>query len=114
VVIGRAVNEATGFDKESLNHSMKMTVPTMGPNTEFKPYRRNFLAFLSLKAAYLIPQLALRDSGVWLDEDAQTYAYAMLLHATSDNKRDEQAVKCISASRPDCAIAAWEILCERL
>jgi hypothetical protein len=43
---------------------MKMTVPTMGPNTDFKPRKRNFLTFLSLKAAYLIPQLAIRESRV--------------------------------------------------
>jgi hypothetical protein len=30
VVIGRGVNEFTGLDKESLNHSMKITIPTMG------------------------------------------------------------------------------------
>jgi hypothetical protein len=35
------VNEATSFDNESLNRSMKMTVPTMGPNTDFKPWKRN-------------------------------------------------------------------------
>jgi hypothetical protein len=34
---GRVINEATGFDKESLNRSIKITVPTMGPNTNFKP-----------------------------------------------------------------------------
>jgi hypothetical protein len=73
VVIGRALNEATvGFDKESLNRSMKMTAPTMGPNTDFKSWKRNFLTFVSLKASYLIPQLAIRESGVWLDEDAHT------------------------------------------
>jgi hypothetical protein len=65
---------------------MKMTVSTMGPTTEFKPWKRNFLTFLSLKVAYLIPQLAIRGSGVWLDEAAQTYAYALLFHAISDNK----------------------------
>ena len=64
VVIGRVVNDATGFDKESLNRSMKMTALTMGPNTDFKPWKRNFLTFLSMKAAYLIPQLAIRESGV--------------------------------------------------
>jgi hypothetical protein len=37
MVIGCVVNEATGFDKESLNRSMKITVPTMGPNSDFKP-----------------------------------------------------------------------------
>jgi hypothetical protein len=36
VVIGRDVHEATGFDMESLNRSMKITVPTMGTNTDFK------------------------------------------------------------------------------
>jgi hypothetical protein len=114
VDIGRVVNEATGFDKEFLNRSTKMTAPTMGPNTYFKPWKKNFLTFLSLKAAYLIPQLAIRESGVSLDEDAQTYAYALLLYATNYNKRIEHAVKCISAPRPDCATAAWDILCKRM
>jgi hypothetical protein len=35
VVIGRAAHEATGFDKDALNRSMKMPVPTMGPTTDF-------------------------------------------------------------------------------
>jgi hypothetical protein len=30
---------------------MKISVPTMGPNTDFKQWRRNFLSFLSFKAA---------------------------------------------------------------
>jgi hypothetical protein len=114
VVIGRAFNEATGFDKEALNRSTKMTAPTMGPITYFKSWKRNFLTFLSLKAAYHIRQLAIRESGVWLDEIAQTYAYALLLHVNSDNKRADKAVKCVSAARADSATAAWNILCERL
>jgi hypothetical protein len=36
VVIGRACNEAVGFDKVFLNRSMKMSVPSMGPSTDFK------------------------------------------------------------------------------
>jgi hypothetical protein len=68
VVIRRAAHEATGFGKEALNRSVKMSVPTMGPTTDFKQWKRNFLNFLSLKAAYLIPQQAIRESGVWLDE----------------------------------------------
>jgi hypothetical protein len=40
VIIGCVVNETTGFDKESLNRSMKMTVPTMGPNTDFMSWKR--------------------------------------------------------------------------
>jgi hypothetical protein len=114
VVIGRAVNEATGFDEQSLNRSMKMTVPTMGPNTDFKSCKRIFSTFLFLTAAHLIPQLAIQESGAWLDEATQTYAYALLHPATSDNKRDDHAVKCVFAARPDCATAAWDILCERL
>jgi hypothetical protein len=66
VVVGRAAHEATGFDKDALNRSMNMSVPTMGPNSDFKQWKRNFLNFLNfifLKAAYLIPQLAIRESG---------------------------------------------------
>jgi hypothetical protein len=55
VVIGRAAQEATGFERDALNRSMKISVPTMGPNFDFKQWKRNFLNFLSLKAAYLIP-----------------------------------------------------------
>jgi hypothetical protein len=86
----------------------------MGPTTDFKQWKRNFLNFLSIKAAYLIPLLAIRDSGVWLDEEAQHYAYTLLLHTTNANQRDDQAMKCVSSARPDCAAAARDILCERL
>jgi hypothetical protein len=56
LVIGRVVHEATCFDKESsLTRFMKMIAPTMGPNTYFKQWKRNFLTFMSIKAAYLIP-----------------------------------------------------------
>jgi hypothetical protein len=114
VVIGRTAHEATGFDKDALNRSMKMSVPTMGPTTDLKQWKRNFLNFLSLKAAYLIPQLAIRESGVWVDEQARHYAYRMLLHAANASQRADQAMKCVSQARPDCAIAAWGIMCERL
>jgi spore cortex formation protein SpoVR/YcgB (stage V sporulation) len=96
VVIGRATHEATGFDKDALNRSKKMSVPTMGPTTDFKQWKRNFLNLLSIKATYLIPQLAIRDSGVSLDEHAQHYAYPLLLHATSANQRADQAMMCVS------------------
>jgi hypothetical protein len=87
----------------------------MGPTTDCKQWKRTLLNFLSipLKAAYLIPQLAIRDSGVWLDEPAQHYAYTLLLHAASANQRADQAMKCVSLARLDCAAAAWDILCER-
>jgi hypothetical protein len=106
VVIGRAGHEATGFDKDALNRSMKMSVPTMGPNMDFKHWKKNFLNFLSLKAAYLIPQLAIRESGAWLDEQAQHHAYTLMLHGASANQRADEAMKCVSLARPDCATAA--------
>jgi hypothetical protein len=93
---------------------MKMSVPIIGPTTDLKQWKRNFLNFLSLKAAYLIPKLAIRESGVWLDEQARHYAYTLLLHAASANQRADHAVKCFSPARPDCATAAWDILRERL
>jgi hypothetical protein len=86
----------------------------MGPTTDFKQWKRTFLNFLSIKAAYLIPKLAIRDSGVWLDEPAQHYAYTLLLHAASANQRADQAMKCVFPARLDCAAAAWDTLCERL
>jgi hypothetical protein len=67
---------------------------------------RNSLNVLSLKAVYLIPQLAIRESGVWLDEQAHHYAYTLLLHGANGNKRVDQAMKCVSHASPDCAHAA--------
>jgi hypothetical protein len=58
--------------------------------------------------------MAIRDSGVWPDEHAQHYAYALLLHSASASQRADQAMKCVSPARPDCAAAAWDIMCERL
>jgi hypothetical protein len=114
VVIGRAAHEATGFDKDALNRSMKMSVLTMGPTADFKQWKRNFMNFLSPKAAYLIPHPAIRESGVWPDELKQHYAYTLLLHTANANQRADQAMKCVSTVRPDCATSAWDILCERL
>jgi hypothetical protein len=99
---------------DALNRSMKMSVPTMGPSTDFKQRKRKFLSFLSLKAAYLIPQLAIRESCVWLEEQAQHYAYTLLLHAARANQRADHAMKGVSPARPDCATAAWDIMCKRL
>jgi hypothetical protein len=73
----------------------------MGPTTDFKQWKRSFLNFLSIKATYLIPQSAIRDSGVWLDEPAQHFAYTLLLHAATANQRADHAMKCVSPARPD-------------
>jgi hypothetical protein len=58
--------------------------------------------------------LAIRESGAWVDEQAQHYAYTLLLHAANANQHTNPAMKCVSHARPDCAIAAWDVLCERL
>jgi hypothetical protein len=72
VVVNRAASETSDFDRDAINMSMKMNVHVMGPNTEFRHWKNKFLDFLSVKATYLIPQLALRESGEYLDENAQT------------------------------------------
>jgi hypothetical protein len=59
----------------------------------------------------MIPHLSIRESGVWLDEEAQHYAYALMLHVANESKRDDLAVKCVSAARTDCATTASDILC---
>jgi hypothetical protein len=48
----------------------------------------------------------MRESGVWLNEHAQNYTYALLMHFGSENKRADHAVKCISTAPPDCATTA--------
>jgi hypothetical protein len=93
---------------------MKMNVPVTGPNTKFRQWKNRFLDFLSLKAAYSIPQLAMRELSAYLDESDQSYLFALLRHVVGDNKRADHAVRCIIAARPDCGDVAWEILCERL
>jgi hypothetical protein len=55
-----------------------------------------------------------RQLGVWLNEQAQNNTYALMLHDATENKRVDHAVKCVSADRPECATAPWDILCERL
>jgi hypothetical protein len=41
-------------------------------------------------------------------------AIPLLLHVATDNMRDYQAGWCVTAARPDCGVAAWGIICERL
>jgi hypothetical protein len=93
---------------------MKITVPSMGPRNDFKHLKKNFLTFLTLKATYLVPHLAIRESGLWMDEAAQNYALALLLHTANENKRAKHAVKCVSAAQHDCVATSWDIMCERL
>jgi hypothetical protein len=93
VVVNRAAGEIADFDRDSINMSMKMNVYVTGPNIEFRHCKNRFLDYMSLRAAYLIPQLAQRESGVYLDERAQSYAFAVLRHGVGDNRRASQAFR---------------------
>jgi hypothetical protein len=92
---------------------MKANVPVMSPNTEFSQWNNRFPSFMMLKVADPIPQLAMRDFGVYLDESAHnSYAFALLLHVAGGNKRADQEVRCFTATRPDCCVVAWQIVYE--
>jgi hypothetical protein len=105
---------ATNFDGDSFSRSFRMDAPLMPRTGEFKTWKRDFLSFLSIKGAALIPQLALSSSGVPLNPVAQRFAHAMLVQCCRQNKPAAQAIAGVPAGRPDCGTAAWEMLCERL
>jgi hypothetical protein len=105
---------ATNFDGDSFSQSFRMDAPLMPKTGEFKVWKRDFLSFLSIKAAALIPQLALSSSGVPLNPVAQRYAHAMLVKCCRQNKPAAQTIAGVPTARPDCGTAAWEMLCERL
>jgi hypothetical protein len=50
---------------------------------------------------------------VWLDAAAQNYAFVMVLNPAIQNERADQAVECVSPTRFDYAVAAWDVMCER-
>jgi hypothetical protein len=90
-----------------------MTVLTVGPHTDFKQWKKNFLTFLSL-VTYVIPQFALRELRVCMDETAKSQAFTLMLHPASENKLAHHFVRCVSLVRPYYATLAWVILCGRL
>jgi hypothetical protein len=104
---------ATNFDGDSLSRSFRMDAPLMPRTGEFKTWKRDFLSFLSIKGAALIPQLALSSSGVPVNPVAQRLAHAMLVQSCRQNKPAAQAIAGVPVGRPDCGTAAWEMLCER-
>jgi hypothetical protein len=55
---------ATDFDGDYFSRSFRMHVPLMPKTGEFKLWKRDFLSFLSIKAAPQIPQLAMSSFGV--------------------------------------------------
>jgi hypothetical protein len=100
---------ATNFDGDSFSRSLRMDAPLMPKTGEFKAWKRDFLSFLSIKAAALIPQLALSSSGVPLNPVAQRYAHAMLVQCCRHNKPYAQTIARVPARRPDCGTTAWEM-----
>jgi hypothetical protein len=73
---------------------MKMSIPTMGPNTDFKQWKRNFLTFLSLEAASLIPQLAIGNNvSRWTRQRKTMYTlcYCTLRVKTSPHTKQSSA-----------------------
>jgi hypothetical protein len=70
---------AINFDGDSFSRSFRMDAPLMPKTGEFKVWKRDFLSFLSIKAAAFIPQLAMSSSDVPLNPVAHRYAHAMLV-----------------------------------
>jgi hypothetical protein len=68
VIVGGAASESTNFDMDSINRSMLMNFHVMCHATEFRHRESRILSLKSPKATYLIPELALRDLGAYLDE----------------------------------------------
>jgi hypothetical protein len=93
---------------------MKMSVPTMGPNTDFKQWKEKLPELPLTQGRVPHPRDGHPRIGRLLDEKAQHYAYTVLLHATNAYQRADQAMKCVSPACPDCATAAWDIMCERI
>jgi hypothetical protein len=105
---------ATDFDGDSFSRSFRMDAPLMPETGEFKTWKHDFLSFISIKAAALIPQLAMSSSRVPLNLVAQRYAYATMVQCCRHNKPAPHASAGAPAVRPDCGTAPWEMLCERL
>jgi hypothetical protein len=113
-VVAMIADWATNFDGDSFSRSFRMDAPLKPRTREFKTWKRDFLSFLSIKGAALIPQMAMSSSDVPLNPVAQRFAHAMLVQCCRQNKPDAQAIEGVPAGRPDCGTAAWEMLCERL
>jgi hypothetical protein len=61
--VAQTAEYATAFDGDPVSRSFRMDAPLMRKTADFKIWKRDFLSFLSYKAAALIPQLALSSSG---------------------------------------------------
>jgi hypothetical protein len=90
VVIGGA-HEATGFDKDALNRSIKMWVPTMGPNSDFKHWKGIFLTSspLRLRTASLSWPSASRAFG-WMSRPNTTPTHSCSMHPSKINAPTRQ------------------------
>jgi hypothetical protein len=99
---------ATVFDGDSFSRSFRTDAPLMPKTCVFKFWKRDVLSNLPLKAAALIPQLAMSSPGVPLNPVAQRYAHAMLVQCCRYNIPIAQAIAGVSAGRHDCGTAAWD------
>jgi hypothetical protein len=95
---------ATNFDGDSFSGTFRMDAPLMPKTGEFKTWKRDFVSFLYIKGAALIPKLAM-SSGVPLNPVAQRFANAMLVQCRH-NKPVAQAIAGVLAGRLDCGTAA--------
>jgi hypothetical protein len=88
------------FDGDSFSRSFRLEAPLMPKVGEFKTWKRDFMSFLSIKGAALIPQLALSSSGVPLNPISQRFAHAMLVQCGGHSKAAAQAIASVPAGRP--------------
>jgi hypothetical protein len=110
--VAQTGDHATPFDGNFFPWSFRMDAPLMPKTSNFKFSKRDFLSFLSIKAAALILQLALSLSCVPINPIAQRYAHAMLPHLCRHSKPAAHAIAGVSAGLHDCGTVAWE-MCER-
>jgi hypothetical protein len=78
-LVAQTVSHATNFDGVSFSRSFRMDVLLIPKTGDLKIWKRDFVSFLSMEAAALIPQLAMSSSGVPIKHNAQRYAHAMLV-----------------------------------
>jgi hypothetical protein len=84
--VAHTVDHATAFDGDSFSRSIRMDAPFMPRTGDSKFWKLDFMSFLSLKAAALIPQLAMSSSSVPINPIAQRYTvrtrYALAVPST--------------------------------
>jgi hypothetical protein len=78
-LVAQTIDQATNIDGDSFSLFFRMDTPMIPKTFEFKIWKRVFMSFLSLKAAALIPQLAMSSFGVPINPINKRYAHTMLV-----------------------------------